>query len=390
MTNKNKQQNAGKQAIDPVYIKLAKYLDDLPAGFPSTDNGVELRILKRFFTPEEAEIALHVTLIPEEARVIARRAKISREEADLRLEEMSVKGLIYRINSKNSPTQYMSNQLVIGIWEFHVNDLDPQLVADMNAYMPALMKEAWKVPQLRTIPVNQSITAKTEIGTYEKAEELIRKHNKIAVAPCICRREKNMINEGCSAPEETCMVFGKAAEYYIGNGLGRVIDHQEALEIMMRADDAGLVIQPSNSQKAANICFCCGCCCGVLRNLKKYPKPVELISSPFHVTTNEDLCDGCSICTERCPMDALTLENFKSSVDLSRCIGCGLCVTTCPTEALQLVRKSETDQPHVPKTNLQNYINLGRKRGKLNATKMVMMQVKSKVDRLLAVKQNKT
>ena len=382
----NKKPTSGKMEIDPVYLKLAKYLDDMPAGFPSTESGVELRILKRFFNPDEARLALHVTLIPEEARVIARRAKISLKDAEVRLKEMSVKGLIYRISSDNKPTQYMSNQLVIGIWEFHVNDLDPQLIADMNEYMPFLMNESWKVPQLRTIPVNQSITAQTEIGTYEKAEELILKHKKIAVAPCICRREKTMINEGCDAPEETCMVFGKAAEYYLGNGLGRMIDHEQALEIMRNADDAGLVIQPSNSQKAANICFCCGCCCGVLRNLKKYPKPVELVSSPFHVSTNEDLCDGCSICIERCPMDALSLENFKSTVDLNRCIGCGLCVTTCPTESLQLVRKPEKEQPPVPKTNLHNYINLGRKRGKLNATKMVMMQVKSKVDRLLAAK----
>jgi hypothetical protein len=183
--------------IETVYLKLAKYLDDLPAGFPSTESGVELRILKRFFSPDEASLALHVTLIPEEARVIARRAKILCEEAESRLEAMSVKGLIYRIERKDRPTEYMSNQLVIGIWEFHVNDLDPQLIADMNEYMPFLMEESWKVPQLRTIPVNQSITAQTEIGTYEMAGELIRKHKKIAVAPCICRREKNMINEGC-------------------------------------------------------------------------------------------------------------------------------------------------------------------------------------------------
>ncbi len=372
--------------IDPVYLKLAKYLDDMPAGYPPTESGVELRILRRFFTPEEAELALNVTLIPEEPRVIARRAKINREEAETRLEEMAKKGLIYRIKSDHKPTTYMSNQMVIGIWEFHVNDLDHELIADMSEYAPALMAEAWKVPQLRTIPVNQSITAKTEITTYEKAEELIRKHKKIAVAPCICRREKTMINEGCQAPEEACLVFGQAAEYYLGNGLGRDINHQEALEILNKADEAGLVIQPSNSQRAANICCCCGCCCGVLQNLKRYPKPAELVSSPFHVTTNPDICDGCSICIDRCPMDALTIEDFKSNVDLDRCIGCGLCVTTCPTESLQLVRKPEEEQPLVPKTNVHNIINLGRKRGKLNASKMVMMQVKSKVDRLLAAK----
>ena len=89
MPDKNSPQN------DDVYLKLAKYLDEMPAGFPATDNGVELRILRRFFNPEEAEITLHVTLIPEEARVIARRAKISSEEAERHLAIMSKKGLIF-------------------------------------------------------------------------------------------------------------------------------------------------------------------------------------------------------------------------------------------------------------------------------------------------------
>ena len=72
-----------------VYQRLAKHLDNLPGGFPATESGVELRILRRLFTPDEAELALHLTLIPEEARVIARRAKITRMEADERLQEMA-------------------------------------------------------------------------------------------------------------------------------------------------------------------------------------------------------------------------------------------------------------------------------------------------------------
>jgi hypothetical protein len=61
-----------------IYQKLAKHLDDLPGGFPPTDSGVEMRILKRLFTPKEAELALHLTLIAEEPKVVARRVKISR------------------------------------------------------------------------------------------------------------------------------------------------------------------------------------------------------------------------------------------------------------------------------------------------------------------------
>jgi Fe-S-cluster-containing hydrogenase component 2 len=367
-----------------IYEQLARYLDDLPAGLPSTKNGIELKLLRRFFNEQEAALALHVTLIPEEARVVAHRAGLSKTEVEPSLKEMAAKGLLYSIESLNRPTRYMINQMVIGIWEYHVNDLDPTLIRDMNEYVPALLEEAWKVPQLRTIPVNQSLSAQLEVMTYEKAEELLRQHKKFAVAPCICRREKTMIGEGCQAPEEACLIFDSAADYYLRNGLGREIDINEASGILREADRAGLVLQPSNSQKAANICCCCGCCCAVLRNIKKYPKPAELVSSPFYAESDPVTCDGCAVCLERCPMDAITLADDYSTVTRDRCIGCGLCVTTCPTHALQLFRKPENEQPYLPKTNVEKYIRLAKKRGKLSPTKMVMMQIKSKVDRLLA------
>jgi len=40
-----------------IYRKLQQHLDDLPIGFPSTESGVEIKILKELFTPEEAEVA---------------------------------------------------------------------------------------------------------------------------------------------------------------------------------------------------------------------------------------------------------------------------------------------------------------------------------------------
>ena len=48
-----------------LYLKLRKHLDDLPGGYPATETGVELRILKRMFTPEEAELAATMRITPE-------------------------------------------------------------------------------------------------------------------------------------------------------------------------------------------------------------------------------------------------------------------------------------------------------------------------------------
>ena len=143
-----------------VYQMLAKHLDNLPGGFPPTKSGVELRILRRLFTPEEAALALHLTIIAEEPRVIARRARITPGEAAKRLEDMARKGLSYREETDGRPMKYMAAQYVVGIWEFKVNDLDVDLIRDMNEYIPTLFDQAWKVPQLRTIPVGRSLKLK--------------------------------------------------------------------------------------------------------------------------------------------------------------------------------------------------------------------------------------
>lgn len=369
-----------------VYRKLAQHLDNLPGGFPPTKSGVELRILRRLFTSEEAALALHLTLIPEESRVIARRAKFTPSEATRRLQEMAIKGLVYRIESEGRPSRYQASQYVIGIWEFHVNDLDVELIRDMNEYFPTLFDvQIWKkTPQLRTIPVGKSISTELKVLPYEEVERLVRGQTKFAVAPCICRRKHKMVGKSCDRPEETCLVFGTAADYYERNGLGRLIDIRETLDILKKADEAGLVLEPSNAKEIVNICCCCGCCCQLLTNLKRYPKPASFFSSPFVAAANPDTCEGCGLCVERCQMEALQLENDTALLDTDRCIGCGLCVSTCPSESLTLVRKPEPEQSKVPKDVIKASINLGRKRGKLGPISLVKMQIKSKLDRLLA------
>jgi ferredoxin len=371
-----------------VYTKLAKHLDSLPAGFPSTDSGVELRILRRLFSPEEAELATHLTVIPEEARVVARRAGMPTGEVAGRLDAMAVKGLCFNVEIPGRPSLYMASQYVIGIWEYHVKDLDPELIRDMREYIPTLFKaETWqKAPQLRTIPVGRSLSAAPEVLPYENAEELVKKQKHILVAPCICRREHEMLGEGCDKPQETCMVFGAGAFYYERNGLGRRISVEECLDILKQADKAGLVLQPSNSQKVINICCCCGCCCQVLKTMATYPKPAELVSSAFLAELDTDSCSGCGVCVKRCQMDALTMdpETEKAVLNLDRCIGCGLCVNTCPTKSLSLTRKPPEAQPSVPPNIVQANLRMARARGKMGPTQTAWLGLKSKMDRLLA------
>lgn len=351
--------------MQDVYQKLANHLDNLPGGFPATESGVELRILKRLFTPREAQIATSLTMRLEPAEAIASRMDMDAGEMEQVLAEMSRKGLIVR-SSKGERNLYMAAQFIIGIWEYHVNDLDEQLIRDFNAYVPYLMKTqlGLKTQQLRVIPVSKSISADMHVMPYEQAEKIIRDQSKIVVAPCICRKEHRIVGKGCDKPEEACLIFGGGAHFYEGNKIGRTISQDEALDILKKGMDAGLVLQPGNSKKPLNICMCCGCCCQILKNLKSVDKPAKFACSSYYAEVDENACTACGNCETCCQMDAISIEDI-AAVDRDRCIGCGLCIPSCEFEAIRLCEKDEAEKWDPPANIIHTYINIAKERGKL-------------------------
>ena len=86
--------------MESIYNKLAQHLDNLPGGYPATESGIELRILERLFRSVEAEIAVHLTLMPESAAAIAQRIWVDETTLFLTLFDMSHKGLIIRLERK--------------------------------------------------------------------------------------------------------------------------------------------------------------------------------------------------------------------------------------------------------------------------------------------------
>ncbi len=334
---------------DRVYKSLAEHLNKLPAGFPPTPGGVELRILRRLFAPEEAELAQLLTLRPERPEGIAARCGMNPMDLSAKLESMARKGLIFRIR-KGEENRYMAAQFVIGIWEYHVNDLDPDLIRDVNEYLPYFFHpdQRGSTPQLRTIPISKALPSEQAVMPYERGRELIGGQELIVVAPCICRKEHAIMGEGCDGPMESCLVFGVAAQYYVDNGLGRVIDRAEALAILDMAEKKGLVLQPSNAQKVVNLCTCCSCCCQILKNLKAVPNPAHYVASNYHAEVDGEHCVGCETCLDRCPMGAIQIQEGVAMVGQNRCIGCGLCVPTCPELAIQLKAKPEGERKVPP------------------------------------------
>jgi electron transport complex protein RnfB len=352
--------------MEDVFKKLAIHLDNTPGGYPETESKVELRILKRLFTPDEAELALSLIIMPEPVEAIALRAKKDPETIAPILIEMGKKGLAIHIN-RNGKDTFMLLQFVVGIWEYQVNRLTPELIQDFNEYVPYFMKaqKKHKTQQMRIIPVTKSVNTELNIMDHERLEELIKTQSKILVAPCICRKEHTMMGKGCGKIEEACLIFGGGAYIYESRGIGRTITQEEAIEIVRKGVKQGLVPQPSNSVKPVNICLCCSCCCQILTNIKNNEAPAKIVNSNFQARVDPDLCTGCQACEDICPMDAIEMDekDIIAMVNTDRCIGCGLCVTVCEFDSISLKDKENMERWDPPQTLVETYMNIAKEKG---------------------------
>ena len=334
-----------------VYRKLQRHIDsNMPIAFPKTESGVELRILKQLFTPEEAEIALELSSLPEPINRIHKRLKkkISIEELEKKLDHLEEKGAILgpKIYEKDGKGKcYSKAPFAIGMYELQAGGrLTKEFEKDAMEYMEEKYKDVFftlKTSQLRTIPVNKSIEPDNCVYSYDDARQIVGNADSIAVINCICREGNDLLDKPCKISDirETCLAFGATSKAILDLGKGRSITKEETIEILENAEKAGFVLQAENNKKPNFICCCCGCCCGVLTNAKKLQQPSQYFRSNYHAQVDNDQCTGCEECVERCQMDAIFVENGIPIIDHGKCIGCGLCVSNCPVNAIELHEK---------------------------------------------------
>jgi electron transport complex protein RnfB len=339
-----------------VYEELRAHLDRLPVGFPSTQTGIEIRILKHLFTPEEARMATQLSMLPEPLHRIYKRVRksgILMEEVEQLLDRMAYKGIAL-LKNKGGKKYYSNAMLAVGMYEHQVDRLTKDFAEDMLQYLDeAFAAELYrtKIPQLRPVPIEKSIPQEYGVSTYDSIREIVADiDGQIVVANCVCRQAKDTVGESCCQTDlrETCLIFRDSAQRYLDMGLARPISREEAFGILAKAEEAGLVLQPVNSQRPQAVCCCCGDCCGLLMAVKKFPRPAELCATSYYAEVDEELCTGCEACAGRCQLQAVALLDDVSRVDHERCIGCGVCVSTCTSNAIQLHKKPSQSIP--PKT----------------------------------------
>ena len=358
------------------YRELQKHLDKMPVGYPATESGIEIKILKHLFTQEQVKIALKLNFMADPLNKIYRRLKksgFSLEELEVKLDEMYFNGLINRGIVKEGETEmkyYGSAPLVIGFFEYQLNRLTPEFFKDAHQYLhDTFFSEEYHksgVPQLRVIPLDQTVNFEQSIAQYDDLKGLIENIGEpIAIMECICRKGADLIGEPCTKTKlrESCFSFRTAAKSFIEKGLAREITKEEAFNILEKAEEDGLVLQPGNSQRPMNICACCGCCCGVLTSHIQLPEFAHLFATNYRAEVDTELCVGCGICEDRCNVDAVHVEDDVSVVDKARCIGCGVCVPTCTSEAITLIKKEE-EILH-PKNTMATYTKIMDKKAEL-------------------------
>lgn len=342
-------------------------------------------ILEILYTPEEADLASRMPVMPTSLGRLAQRFGMESTELQKRLDAMCDKGLVMDLVRPDRATLYLLSPPVVGFFEFSLmrvrTDLPQKRLAEaMQAYIYGDDTFAREALGRKTV-VGRALCRETALGQedlpdvldWERATRLIEQSRNHAVSLCYCRHKAEHLGHACNAPQEVCLSLNSAADYIIRRNLGRPVEKVEALEILQQSREHALVQIADNVQhRPAYICNCCGCCCAQLQSINRYGLH-GVNPSGFRAQAHPVNCVGCGRCARTCPVAAITMHarrtqghartDLKAVVDGDRCIGCGVCVGACHKHAMDMQRRPQPS--HVPFNTIEKAIRMAMERGKL-------------------------
>ena len=312
--------------LRPKIVKLAKVIGGASGAVVRiTEDAPEYYCMANIVSDDEADIAIAAGLRKERtAEYLAKKVGKTVEEIAPSLDRLVYYGIFRRtFDEKLGEDVYFMQIFAPGILEMMVNNQElmrehPEVGRAFEEYtrirmqlMGPILPDGYGL--MRVIPVESAIKDIPGVSDYERLSYYLNKYDTFSVSPCSCRASRTSINDGCGhLADEMCVQMGKGAENYIRSGRARRITREEALEIVLRAEENGLMHDIPNIEEAgdsAAICNCCACACFGLR---------------------AGLMFGAR--------DAIR-SNFVAEVDEAKCVACGQCVETCPGNALRLGQK---------------------------------------------------
>ncbi|MFZ2632997.1 MAG: hypothetical protein WA081_06085 [Desulfosalsimonadaceae bacterium] len=209
-----------------IFRQLQERLDKFSVGFPATESGIEIKILKSLFSEKDAAMSLNLSPILETPDAIAARLGQPVDETAASLEDMANRGLIFRLK-KNDAAKFGAIPFVHGVFEFQVKRLDKDFARMVEEYFESgfyhsMAKNAEGF--LRTIPIQHSLDTTQQIAAYDNAVAILKNQKLIVVTDCICRKQKQTVDKGCGKLMEACFMFGSMAQYYLDRNIGRRVD----------------------------------------------------------------------------------------------------------------------------------------------------------------------
>ena len=268
--------------LRPKIVRLCHVAGGLTGVVNKIDeNAPEYYSLASILTDDEADVAIAAGLRKERTvGYLAKKVGKPVDEVEKLAKHLAWIGVFRCTYDKNRGEDvYFMQIFAPGIMEMLVNnqellDTHPEVGKAFEEYtrirmqtMSPLIPNGYGL--MRVIPVESAIKDIPNVHDYERLSYYLDKYDKFCVSPCSCRASRSSINDGCGhLAEEMCVQMGKGAEHYIRTGRAREITREEALEIIKRAEDNGLVhelnVTPGYDDTTA-ICNCCACACFGLR-----------------------------------------------------------------------------------------------------------------------------
>jgi len=333
---------------DEIFEQLAAALDKLPNGFPRTPSNVEIPLLKKIFSKEEASLAAKLSGKMESVNIIAERIGLTAKDAKTELMKMARKGFVW-FYKKERKAYFRLAPFIVGIFEAHLENMDHEFAHLLEEYMDdggavGIMKPQ---PALHRVVPAQNVVKTEWILPYDDVRAILLEAKTFRVRDCICRvQQEHLGQRKCDFPMKNCLTFSSVEQPARPDDISK----EEALAILDKTEEVGLVHTVSNIMKGINyVCNCCGCCCGILLGITKYGIEKSVAYANYYAVIDPDECQGCGICIERCQVNAISEKDGVAIVDKNKCIGCGLCVNGCPNDVAELIRKPAMEIVHPPK-----------------------------------------
>ncbi len=319
--------------LRPKIVKLCHIVGGLTGLVNKIDeNAPEYYSLAGIVTDDEADVAIAAGLRKERSTAyLAKKTGKSMEEVDRLAQHLAWIGVFrWTIDEATGENRYFMQIFAPGIMEMLVNNQEllkthPEVGRAFEEYtrirmqtMSPLLPSGYGL--MRVVPVESAIRDNPAATDHEKLSYYLSKYDTFSVSPCSCRASRTSINDGCGhLAEEMCIQMGKGAEHYIRTGRARAITREEALEIIERAEENGLMHDIPNIEEAgesAAICNCCACACFGLRVGLMFGAR-DAIRSNYVAEIDEAKCVACAQCVEVCPANALKLgQKLCSTVNI--------------------------------------------------------------------------